>query len=344
MARMYCGLDAGSSVCHIAVQAEDGTLVERREFQTSEANLIEVFERIRGELHVHVEASELAGWVHGILRPRVARLVTSHPPENKWISGDSQKSDPRDALKLADLIRRNAPVKEVYYSDSEPRRAFKMIVQHYDDLTDQESRIKFKIKAVYRQQGIRVTGDTVYAPAGRSAYLARVSMEAVRTVLQHLYQVLDQTLRTRDQAKAQMGEAAKLFPEIERLDKVPGVGFVGACQFSAYIQNPNRFSTKRKLWRYCRLAVSHRSSDGHSLGHPRIDRSGVGRLKAMSRSAFLGAMRRKDDNLFKRCFRQSWEKSQNQDHARLTTQRKIVSVLRALWRDGTDYNDDIEKG
>jgi transposase len=341
---MYCGLDAGSSVCHVAVMAEDGTVVEQLEFSTSEANLIGAFERIRGELHVHLEASELAGWICGILRPRVARVVVSHPQANNWISGDPQKSDPRDALKLADLLRRQAPLREVYYADSEARREFKMIVQHYDDLTDQESRIKFKIKAAYRRQGIRVRGDAAYTAAGRSTYLARIPKGAARKILQHLYAVMDQTLKMREQAKAQMLKAAKAFPEIERMDAVPGVGPVGACQFSAYIQNPNRFSNKRKLWRYCRLAVSHRSSDGRPLGRPRLDRSGVGRLKAMSHAAFLGAMKRKEDNLFKRCYQRSREKSHNADHARLTTQRKIVSVLRYLWKEGKDYNDAIDQG
>jgi hypothetical protein len=62
----------------------------------------------------------------------------------------------------------------VYYDTSEARRVFKMIVQHYDDLTDQESRIKFRIKAAYRRQGIRMTGDAAYTPTGRLTYLAKI--------------------------------------------------------------------------------------------------------------------------------------------------------------------------
>lgn len=339
MARVYCGLDAGSSTCTVKGLTEDGTLVEHRSFPTSEANLIEAFDRIPGELHVHVEASELAGWVRRVLKPRVARVVTSHPAANKWISGDSRKSDPRDAFKLADLLRRQAPLVEVFYPDDEHRAEFKTIVQHYDDLTDQESRIKFKIKAAFRQQGVLPTGESVYTPTGRQAYLQRVPSDAARTILYHLYQVLDPMLKTQDQARTQMLKEARRFPEVARLDGVPGVGPVGACQFVAYIQNPHRFSTTRKIWRYCRLAVTSRSSDGRPLGYSQLDRAGVGRLKAMTHASFLGAMRRKDDNLFKRRYRENLERTHNPIHARLTTQRKIVSVLRALWKGGTDYND-----
>ena len=339
MARVYCGLDAGSSTCTVVAMRDDGTVVENRSFSTSEANLIEAFKRIPGELHVHVEASELAGWVRRILKPQVARVVVSHPAANKWIGGDSRKSDRRDAYKLADLLRRQAPLVEVFYPDDEHRAAFKTIVQHYDDLTDQESRIKFKIKAAFRQHGVLPTGETVYTPTGRLAYLQRLPSDAARTILGHLYQVLDQTLRTRDQARTQMLKESRRFPEVARMDGVPGVGPVGACQYAAYIQNPHRFSNKRKIWRYCRLAVTTRSSDGRSLGYAQLDRAGVGRLKAMTHAAFLGAMRRKDDNLFKRCYRGSVERTHNPVHARLTTQRKIVSVLRALWKGGVDYND-----
>jgi transposase len=151
--------------------------------------------------------------------------------------------------------------------------------------------------------------------------------------------VLDQMLKTRDQARTQMLKESRRFPEVARLDGVPGVGPVGACQFVAYIQNPHRFSNKRKTWRYCRLAVTCRSSDGRPLGFAQLDRAGVGRLKAMTHAAFLGAMRKKDDNLFKRCYRDGLERTHNPVHARLTTQRKIVSVLRALWKGGVDYND-----
>jgi transposase len=53
-----------------------------------------------------------------------------------------------------------------------------------------------------------------------------------------------------------MTRMAKQFPEIALFQQVPGVGVIGACRFSGYIQTPHRFSSKRKLWRYCRLGIS----------------------------------------------------------------------------------------
>ena len=100
-------------------------------------------------------------------------------------------------------------------------------------------------------------------------------------------------------------------------------------------------SFQRKLWKYCRLSVSHRSSNGKPLRRPRLDRSGCGRLKDVSRKAFEAAMRRRDNNGFKRAYQRALETTHDAVHARLTVQRKIVSTLRAMWINQTPYCDEL---
>lgn len=340
MAAVYCGLDAGSSLCQVVVLDESGAVVAERRFATSERNLIDAFAAIPGEKHVHLEASTLAEWIRGILKPRVTRVVVSHPAVNAWIARDPRKSDRRDAFKLADLLRRRAPIAEVYYADDASRAVFKHLVLHYEDLTDQETRLKFKLKARLRGQGLFPRGDEAYGPTTRERWLSQVRSEAEREALRQTYGILDEALKRRGEAKSLMWREGKRFPEVALLDGAPGVGPIGACQFVAYIQNPHRFSSKRKLWRYAKLAITSRSSDGKAIGRQRLDRTGCGRLKAMSHAAFLGATRRRDDNVFKRTYRSCLERTHNAVHARLTTQRKILAVLRAMWKGGTAYRDD----
>ena len=93
------------------------------------------------------------------------------------------------------------------------------------------------------------------------------------------------------------------FPEVELLQTAPGVGIITACRFVAYLQTPRRFSNKRKLWRYCRLGITRRESNGKRLAHPRLDTAGVGSLKDVSRKVFEAARRTKKDNSFKRFYR-----------------------------------------
>jgi transposase len=143
------------------------------------------------------------------------------------------------------------------------------------------------------------------------------------------------------QARQLMIREGQSFAEIKRLQTVPGVGPIGAARFCAYIQDPERFSSRRKLWRYCRLGISFRSSDGEPLSHPRLDRNGCGVLKDVARVAFYGALRARDENSFQRAYKAALKSTHNSVHARLSVMRKIVSVMRIVWITGTPYQSDL---
>jgi transposase len=319
---------------------EAGTRTLNREFPTSEANLVKAFSGLRGEIHVHLEAGELAPWASEIIRPLVTRVVCSHPQTNAWIARDRDKSDRVDAYKLASLLRMGE-FKEVRYPGEQLRRDFKAVVQHYDEMTQQQARLKTKIKARLRMQGVIVRGERVFSARGRQPILAEVKSVQVRTAIKQLYAVLDQSLESQAASERLMRRAAQALPEIRIMRTAPGIGPIGACRFSAYVHTPQRFGSTRKLWKYCRLSVSHRSSNGKPLRRPRLDRSGCGRLKDVSRKAFEAALRRKDNNGFKRAYYRALQQTHDATHARLTVQRKIVSTLRAMWINQTPYCDEL---
>src|SRR5215471_8438106 len=124
MHRVYVGLDLGSSNFHQVAINQGGARTLNREFVTSAANLIKAFSGLCGEIHVHLEAGELAPWASEIIRPLVQRVVCSHPQTNAWIAKDRDKNDPVDAYKLASLLRMGE-FKEVRYPREQLRRDFK---------------------------------------------------------------------------------------------------------------------------------------------------------------------------------------------------------------------------
>lgn len=340
MSIVYVGLDLGSSNFQQVALNHEGVSRVNRDFTTSEANLVKAFSDLKGEIHVHVEAGELAPWAAGVIAPLVSRVVCSHPQSNAWIAKDADKCDRIDAYKLAELLRLNR-YKEVHYAPDQRRREFKTLVQHYDELTAQQARLKTRIKGRLRMQGVIVRGERLFSVAGRRPVLAEVKSREVRTAISQLYTVLDQSVAAQAEARLLMLRVAQAFPEIKLFRTAPGVGPIGACRFSAYIHTPNRFSSKRKLWKYCRLSVSHRSSNGKPLRRPRLDRSGCGRLKDVSRKAFDVAIRSRQNNGFKRAYQRALETGHDAIHARLTVQRKIVSTLRAMWLHQTPYCDQL---
>ena len=342
MNKVYVGVDLGSSSFQQAAINENGATTMNRSYPTSEANLRTAFAGLRGEIHVHLEAGELAPWAASIIAPLVTRVVCSHPRDNAWIAKDNDKCDRVDAYKLADLLRLNR-FKQVHYAPDQARRDFKQLVQHYDELTAHQARWKTKLKARLRMQGVIVTGERLFSSGGRKTVLAKLASRDLRTAIKQLYEVLDQSVVAQQQARLLMLRAAQAFPEIKLLRTVPGVGPIGACRFSAYIHTPQRFSSKRKLWKYCRLSVSHRSSNGKPLRRPKLDYSGCGRLKDVSRKAFDVAQRLRTDNGFKRTYQRALETTHDKTHARLTVQRKVVSTLRAIWLTRTPYRDELSR-
>jgi len=343
MDKVYVGLDLGSSTFQQAAINQDGVTIMNRSYPTSEANLRSAFANQRGELHVHLEAGELAPWAAAIIAPLAKRVVCSHPKDNAWIAKDGDKCDRVDAYKLAELLRINR-FKEVHYAPDQPRRNFKQLVQHYDELTAHQARWKTKLKARLRMQGVIVTGERLFSRTGRTAVLARIESRDVRMAISQIYEVLDQSVTAQEQARLLMLRAAQAFPEIKLLRTVPGVGPIGACRFSAYIHTPKRFSSKRKLWKYSRLSVSHRSSNGKPLRRPKLDySSGCGRLKDVSRKAFDVSQRLRTDNGFKRTYQRALETTHDKTHARLTVQRKILSTMRAIWISRTPYRDELSR-
>lgn len=341
MSKLYVGLDLGSRNFEQCAMEANGAVTIKRRWQTSESNLIEAFKDLRGDISVHLEAGELAAWAREVIKPLVKRVIVSHARDNAWIAKDPNKNDRVDAFKLAELLRMNR-IHPVYYSDERSRRDFKQLVQHYDDLTRQEINLKLKIKSRFRTQGVIVHKRKLYTEKGFKEMLAQVASPLMRKSLLQLYQALCHILEVREEALALMVEAGKRFPEIKSFaEGVPGIGPIGAARFSAYVQTPQRFSNKRKLWRYCRLGICYRSSDGKKLAHPKLDNAGCGQLKDVARKAFDVSTKAKDDNQFKRAYEQALITTHDKTHARLTVMRKIVSVLRAMWLTNTPYQDQL---
>jgi transposase len=342
MARVYVGLDAASTSFHWMGKDREGSVVIDRKFLTSEKALLEAAKATTGtEIWVHLEASELAGWIRMVLRGRVARVIVSDPKASAWISKDPRKNDRLDADKLSDQLRLGLAQKhEVYYPDDQDRMAWKQLVQHYDEVTRQQGTLQRKIKARLRAQGVIAKGVAVYDGEGRQKALKLVRSEIAREAIGQLFALLDRIRETQAEALKLLKKESQRYPEVKLLDTVPGVALILASRFSAYVQTPHRFSNKRKFWSYCRMGIAQQSSDDKPLGRMSLNRNGVGALKDVSRKAFEGAMKTRENNAFKRFFQRSLKETNNETHARLSTQRKILAVMRAIWIGGTPYQDD----
>ena len=145
----------------------EGLVRFSRTVLTSEQHLRQAFDKLGGDVRVHMEAGELAGWVGSVIRPLVSQVIVSHPCSLAWIGKDSIKDDRVDAGKLAELLRLGR-VHEVYCERDASRRTFKYLVTHHEQLSREQARQKSKIKARLRTLGVIRKDARLFSAGGQT--------------------------------------------------------------------------------------------------------------------------------------------------------------------------------
>ncbi len=336
----YLAIDVHARNCVLGDMDGNGNFRGNRSFTTNEINIIKAIKAIKAKKkYLVIEAGPMSNWVAQVANDHLTKVFICDPRENALIYKSSQKRDKIDTKKLCRLLRLNE-FKAVYRPESDQRAIFKAAAQHYLDLRDQLSALKQKIKAVYRQWGvIDVFTDSVYSVSGRDQFLKQLKHRPIYLQLKRLYALLDTTADMKQDAQESMTSLGRKYPEIKEFKKMPGMGIVGSHTFDAYIQTPHRFAKTNRLWKYCRLGVTDHSSDGKPLGYKRLDKAGIGELKAVSYRAFISAM--KGDNEVRRFYLKSLQHTHDKKHARLNTQRKILSVMLGIWKKGSAYRSEL---
>lgn len=340
--KAYIGIDAHARTSVMGWRDGRGRYQGCQRFGTSESELIKHLKEIPAqEKHLTIEESPLAAWIARTLTPYAKRILICDPKKNTSIKHDPFKDDLADTEELTRLLWLGQ-LKEVYHPVDDDRAIFKAAVQQYLDLRNEQARQKHKIKAKYRMWGVLdVEGMLVYGPKNRRKYLEQVQQVSIKHQIQRLYEVMDVAEQQMEMAFSEVQALGRRYQEIEQFNKVPGVGPVGAHVFDAFIQTPHRFADKQQVWRYSQLAIKDRSSDNKPLGFRRIDHNGNPELKAMSYWAWMGALHSKKDNEVKRFYHASLERTHNHVHARLNTQRKIITAMWVIWRNKEEYKPEL---
>lgn len=339
----YLAMDLHARSCTLGEMDEEGRFRGNQEFSTTENNIIHALKTVKAKKkYLTIEEGPLTYWAAQVAHPYVDKVISCDSRQNALIYKTPYKRDKVDTRKLCRLLRLGE-LNHVYQPENDDRAIFKSAVQHYIDLRNQLQRFKVKIKAMYRHWGIiNVFTDSVYSKSGRDKYLEQIKHLPIRNQLLRLYYLMDQTEEMRKSALKTIKQLGRKYDEIREFMKIPGIADINAHVFDAFIQTPHRFAKINRLWRYCRLSVTDRSSDGKPLGYQRLEKSGVGELKAMSFRAFTAAM--KSDNEVKRFYLKSLQRTHCRKHARLNTQRKILTIMYTIWKKGVAYKPELFAG
>jgi len=337
----YIGMDVHKATTVIAVLNFEGRIVAESIIETTALSILEFLKSQRGTLQVAFEEGTQAAWLYDLIRPHVANVVVCNP---RKITKEGNKGDKPDARRIAKLLREGA-LTPVYHGE-QSTRALKELVQNYTAVVQDGTRIKNRLKALFRGRGIACNGNGVYDPSERNDWLAKLDTDAVQIRALTLWEELDCVELICKVAKEEMVDEARKHGAIKVLRSVPGIGLVRAAVILGVAGTPHRFRTKRQFWTYCGMGVVIETSAEYVMINGRVSRSkrrplirGLNRnynhaLKLVFKSAAMTAA----SGVWKPYFGAIVSKGTPESLAMLTLARKIAAITLAVWKKGERYD------
>ena len=334
----YVGLDVHQASVVAAVLNAQGKCVCQSILETKGPTIVDFITGLSGTLHVTFEEGTQSVWLYDLIRPLVAELVVCDPRKNRLLVGEN-KGDRVDADKLAHRLRLGE-LKAVYKGEAGLRR-LKELVHSYDSLVGDTTRVRNRIKAIYRGRGIACAGRAVYHRRRRADYLAQLTEPGLRQRAESLYLQLDGLTPLRRAAERAMLAESRKQAAVEVLRSVPAIGPVRAAQILAAVMTPYRFRTKRQFWPYCGLAVvTHSTADYRFVGGEvakrikpaptrGLNRNHNHRLKQVFKSAAVEALKREP---LKSYYQGLVKKGIKPELARLSVARKLAAITLSVWK------------
>ncbi len=114
----------------------------------------------------------------------------------------------------------------------------------YTALTEDTTRVKGRLKAVYRGQAIASVGKKVYGARHRGEWLAQLGEAGLRRRAELLYQQLDALQALRREARRELIAESRKHEAVKQLRTVPYLGPIRAAVLLGKVQTPHRFRTK----------------------------------------------------------------------------------------------------
>jgi transposase len=327
-------LDTHCEFTVAAILRPDGKLVRQRRVATQVPVLRALIEAVQRPRHVVLEEGPLADWLLRELRPSAEAVVACDPRRNAHIAKDGDKDDPIDAFKLGQLYRGQF-VTLVHHPESVERAAFKQLVGLYHDRVRNRVRQANRVLAQLRRHGI-FTHQAALRSDERLRLLERVPVKVLRAGLQLLLEDFDMAGHVVQRLQRLVRHQARQVEPIQRFLALPGVKWIRAVTFFAYVDTPWRFRSRQALWRYMGIGLERRRS-GANAGRVGVPASiTVCRpLKAMilgaAKSAIIG------DNPFSSQYKEWCDEGLTPRNARRNVARSLAATLWGMFKSGQAY-------
>lgn len=328
--KKYIGLDAHSSTCSFCVMDETGKILDIAKIVTNGRLLVDYIRSVPGKLELTFEECELSSWLYEILKKEVKKVLVCNPVENKQYK--KAKTDKLDAMNLANLLRGNF-LKEVYHNGSDKEK-LRDLMSGYQSLIEDGVRVKNRYKSLFRKEGNRKLGRSMY---GDESLLGGLERKDFKFIGKQHFDLIEAMEKSRIAYVKEIQKLGKKHKGIKHLKMVSGIADINAAKIIAQVIDPHRFSTKYKYYSYCGL-VRHRQISGEKVyGDKRIWGNRV--LKSVYKTAAETAI--KGTSEFRQYYDHLRGKGISHKNAKNAVARKIAAVTLAILKKGEKYRKEM---
>ncbi len=343
MQRVYTiGADTHCAFTELAMLSPGGKLIRRERCPTTIRDLYGILATVRQPRVTVIEEGPLADWLLRGLGERGETVIVCDPRRNHLIAKDSDKDDAIDAEKLGQLYR-GGFIKEVHHSESFDRMVFKRRLGLYHDRVRNRVRHANRLMAQCRQLGVFIRERDFASADGWLACQDRLpAHKMIRIDLDLFWDGYTMAAKQVACMRTRVIEMARKEPVVRRFVALPGVAWIRASTFYAYLDTPFRFKKKQSLWRYMGIGLERRVS-GEGLERVRVSRDANRILKDMIIGAAMSAIRSKN-NPFVDQYGRWLDGGISLRNARRNVARSLATVMWGLWKNGEDYRSDWVDG
>jgi transposase len=282
---LYVGLDVHKD--SIAVAHAQGPCADPPVFVGAigprQADLDKLIRRLEAKASDLVFAYEAGPCGYGLYRDLTGRGFACHVVAPSLIPkkpGDKVKTDRRDAVELARLLR-SGDLTGVYVPSVDDE-AIRDICRARDAARLTMKNAKHRLKAFLLRLGLPYVGRADWNAAHRR-YLAKVvcPTPAQQIVFQETLRAVDDEVERMRRLEAELRERApawRLYPVVEALQALRGVQWLVAITVVAELGDLTRFTSPRQLGAFVGLIPSEHSS-GLSRRQGGITKTGNGRAR-----------------------------------------------------------------
>ncbi len=332
----YMGIDHHMQYSQITVLGENGKMIKTGRVWNTYDQVKEFLSGLDGEMEGVVEAGRSHYTIVDLMESLGVKMKIAHPLLVKAIAKAKIKTDQRDSLTLAHLLRLNY-IPEVFRRSNENRKA-QRVLRHRSFYVQMRTRIKNRIRALLAQQ----REDVRQMVAMESNLFKTKGIELLyqldlpgkdQEMLESMLETIQHVAGKIKHSDALVKQIYNSSEQARLISTIPGFGDYFSVLVATEITDIERFSSVAKLHSYAGVIPTTHASGG-KVYHGRLVQQGNKWLRwAAVEAVWPAAKADFDINLYY----QRITKRKGANPAKVATARRLLTIIYRVLKEKRAY-------